>query len=51
MPACIPLEHGAYARLSRPFLDFFEGGSEYETSILVGVELKFVGTRGGKGGY
>ena len=30
-PARIPLEHGAYAHLSRSFLDFFVGGSGYET--------------------
>ena len=30
-PAHIPLEHGAYARLSRPFLNFLVGGSGYET--------------------
>ena len=32
-PARIPLEHGAYARLSRPFLNFFAGGSGYETTM------------------
>ena len=31
-PARIPPEHDAYAHLSRPFLDFFVGGSEYETN-------------------
>ena len=30
-PVRIPLEHGAYARLSRPFLDFFVGRAGYET--------------------
>ena len=35
-PAHIPQEHGAYASLSRPFLDLFVGGSGYETSTLVG---------------
>ena len=34
-PARIPVEHGAYARLSRPFLDFFVGGSGYETTLRV----------------
>ena len=33
--ARIPLKHGAYARLSRPFLDFFVGRSGYETTLKV----------------
>ena len=37
-PARIPQEHGAYARLSRPFLDFFVGGSGYETSAAAKTE-------------
>ena len=35
-PARIPQEHGAYVRLSRPFLDFFVGGSGYETKRRFG---------------
>ena len=37
-PARIPLEHGAYARLSRPFLDLFIGGSGYETNPLADIK-------------
>ena len=36
-PTRIPLEHSAYARLSRPFLDFFVRGSGYETSLSVAI--------------
>ena len=37
-PARIPLEHGACARLSRPFLDFLLGGSGYVTSCFYGTK-------------
>ena len=40
----IPLEHSAYARLSRPFLDFFVGGSEYETTTVLIVPTNLAAT-------
>ena len=41
-PMRIPQEHGAYARLSRPFLDLFVGGSGYETRVSLSEHIATV---------
>ena len=43
----IPLEHGAYTLLSRPFLDFFIGGPGYTELFLHAVQLHVVRHAGG----